>query len=220
MSKFVTRHLKIIWILFVVVFVVLFAALGLRSVLEKPPTPEIVVLDAVRWNMTKTQETHTIGEIVESGYEDDNDTVWVNSVIHVGSYFVDYYSAVGADMLGFFINCSANTNLGYIQSININFSRTDSNSDVNPINDWDVLVQAKNLDVWRFDSHATSTQECHIMAKTVEQRNFAWLRIYNAWVLRKKEASHLITVTLQTTFFDGTDHIKTVMPIQLEVHTR
>lgn len=123
-------------------------------------------------------------------------------------------------MLYFFINCSANTNLGYIQSININFSRTDSNSYVNPINDWDFFGQAKNLDVWRFDSHATSTHECHIMAKTVEQSNFAWLRIYNEWVLCKKEASHSITVTLETTFFDRTDHIKTMMPIQLEVHPR
>lgn len=110
-------------------------------------------------------------------------------------------------------------NSGYIRSIDINFSRTDNDSYVNSIEDWDYLAQAENLNVWRFDSKATSTNEAHIKAKAVGQPNFAYLRIWNEWVFSENETSHLITVTLETTFFNGTDQIKTVMPIQLEVHS-
>lgn len=216
MRKFFTRRLKAVLIILVLVFVSLFAAFWLRNILEKPPTPEIIVVDTLRWNMTKPQETMSIGEIVESRYEDDNADVWVSSAISIGTHHVYAWEL---DWLGFGINCSANMNSGYIRSIDINFSRTDNDSYVNPIEDWDYLAQAENLNVWRFDSKATSTNEAHIKAKAVGQPNFAYLRIWNEWVFSENETSHLITVTLETTFFNGTDHIKTVMPIQLEVYS-
>lgn len=216
--EFVGRRLKVILIILPLVLVSLFAAFWLRSILEKPPTPKIIILNTLRWNMTKPQETSLIGERVETRYEDNNVNVWVSSAISIGTYRVDYYSAVGADMLGFGINCSANINSGYIQSMDINFSRTDNDSYVNPIEDWDHLAQAENLNVWRFDSKATSTNEAYVKARAVGQPNFAYLRIWNDWVLYATESGHSITVTLETTFFNGTDDVKTIMPILLEVH--
>jgi len=190
--------------------------LELTGILKESPTPEIIVVDTVSLNITKPQETQNIWEFIESRYEDDNADVWVSSAIRIASYHADSY--VGADKLMFSINGSAKANSGYIQSIEINFSRTDNDSYVNPIaRRWDYLPQAENLNVWRFDSRATSTNEAQIMAKGINQPKFAYLRIVNEWVFYEKEASHSITVTLQTTFFNGTDYIKTVMPIRLEV---
>jgi len=207
------------WIAFALLFIValisLLVVLELTGILEESPTPEIIVVDTVSLNITKPQETQSIWELIESRYEDDNADVWVSSAIRIASYHADSYR--GADMLMFDINGSAKANSGYIQSIEINFSRTDNDSYVNPIEDWDYLAQAENLNVWRFDSGATSTNEAQIMAKGINQPKFAYLRIVNEWVFYEKEASHSIAVTLQTTFFNGTDYIKTVMPIQLEV---
>ncbi len=215
---FVPRRLKVILIILFLVFVSLFAAFWLKGILEKPQTPKVIVVKTLRWNMTKPQESLSLGEHIETRYEDDNVNVWVSSAISMGTYHVDYYSAVGVDMLDFGINCSANINSGYIQSIDINFSRTDINSYVDPIEDWDYLAQEENLNVWRFDSKATSTNEAYVKAGAVGQPNFAYLRIWNDWVFYATEEGHSITVTLETTFFNGTDHIKTIMPILLEVH--
>ena len=209
------------WIAFALLFIValisLLVVFELTGILKESPTPEIIVVDTVSLNITKPQETQSIWEFIESRYEDGNADVWVSSVISIATYHVDHFSAVGVDMLMFGINGSANANFGYIQSIEINFSRTDNDSYVDPIGDWDYLAQAENLNVWRFDSGATSTNEAKIMAKGINQPKFAYLRIVNQWVFYKKEASHLITVTVETTFFNGTAYVKTVMPIRLEV---
>lgn len=212
------RRLKAILIILVLAFVSIFATFWLWSTLGKPPTPEVVFVGTLRWNMTKTQETGTINENVESRYEDDTANTWISSLIQIGTHIVYPHAYWEPDWLTLGINCSANINSGYIRSIDINFSRTDNYSYMNPIEDWDYLAQAENLKVWRFDSKATSTNEAHIKAKAVGQPNFAYLRICNDWVFFDKEASHSITITLETTFFNGTDHIKTIMPIVLEVY--
>jgi len=209
------------WIAFALLFIVALISLGvvfeLSGILKKSPTPEIIVVDTVSLNMTKPQEVQSITEFIESRYENDNADVWVSSAISFGTYSVDYFSAVGADMLMFGINGSANANFGFIQSMDIKFSRTDNDSYVQPIGDWTYLAQAENLNVRRFDSPATSTDEAHIKAEALGQPKFAYLRIWNEWIFYEKEASHLITVTVETTFFNGTVYVKTVMPIRLEV---
>jgi len=175
MKAFVTRRLKAILIIIVLVFASLFVAFWFRSVLEKTPTPRIIVVDTLRWNMTKPQETVTIDEYVESCYEDDTASVWVSSVIIICTYHVYAWRPL---YLGFVINGSANANFGYIQSMDINFSRTDNESYMLLHSD---LYAGVNLNVWRFDSAATSTDEPYIKAKAVGHPNFTSLRIVSDW---------------------------------------
>jgi hypothetical protein len=210
------------WIAFALFFIValisLLVAIEQTGILKKMPTPEIVVVNTVSGNITKLQETGAVNEVFESLY--DNGIVSVNFTIHAWTYSVNY--TLVSDVLLFGVYSNANTNLGFIHSVNINFSRTDNNSKANPIEDYTKLdsyslVQAENLNIWRFDSHSSSTSECHIMAKGINRPNATFLRVVAEWYFYDKEANHWTTITLETTIFNGTDYIKTVMPIQLQV---
>jgi len=56
------------------------------------------------------------------------------------------------------------------------------------------------------------------MTKTINETDFASLSIWTEWDFFDKFADHQITITLETTIFNGTAYIKTVMPIRLEVN--
>jgi hypothetical protein len=208
------------WIVFALLLLIVpvsvFVAIELMGILKESPTPEIVVMDTASLNVTKPKETGAINEAAESLYKDDNGTVSVNFTIFTWSYHVNHTGVI--DMLNFGVYCSANTSLSFIHSVNINFSRTDNDSYVDPMGDWDYLAQAENLNVWRFDSGASSTSECQVMANGINQPNATFLRVVAEWFFYGKEANHWTTITLETTIFNGTDYIKTVMPLQLEVN--
>lgn len=203
--------------LFIVALISLLIAFELTGILKESPTPETVVLDTVSWNMTKASEMVSINEKVESIYEDNSGVVSVNFTIHIGPYLY-YTSRAPYDMLDFSVYCSANTSLGFIHSVNINFSRTDSNSIVNPIND-EGLIENNNLNIVKFDSKATPTSEAQITAKATGRPNATFLRLTVEWYFLKEDriANHWATITLGTIIFNGTAYIKTVMPIELQV---
>jgi hypothetical protein len=215
------------WIAFALLFIValisLLVVLELTGILKESPTPEIVMVDTVSLNVIKPKETASVYNVaeslyedkLESLYEDDSGGVSVNFTIFSYTYIVNHTKVV--DSLSLSAYCTANTSLGFIHSVNINSSLTDNDSSVQWMEDWDFLAQAENLNVWRWDSGATSTNDSQIMAKGINQPNATFLRVAGFWIFRDKKASHSATITLETTIFNGTDYIKTVMPIQLEV---
>jgi hypothetical protein len=188
----------------------------LTGILKEPLTPEIIAVDTVNWNITKPQKTLTIDNAVESCYEDEYDIVSVNFTILVGTYHVGSPEYNYAEWLTLRLDCNANTSLGFIYSMKINFSRTDINSSLRLHRDPD-RVEAYGINIWRHDSWATSTSEGYVIAKSTNQTNSAVLSIRADWVFINREANHSIAITLETTVFNGTFYITTVMPIQLEV---
>ncbi|NIQ04189.1 MAG: hypothetical protein GWO20_00190 [Candidatus Korarchaeota archaeon] len=206
------------WIVFALLFIValisLLVVFELTGILKKSPTPEIVVVDTVSWNMTKRQGSVSVNKRIESRYEDDKRVVSVSFTIFAWTYHENYTAVL--DMLNLGVYCSANMSLGFIHSVNINFSRTDNNSNMDPIND-DDLIENHNLNIVRFDSKATPTSEAQVMANAISQPNATFLRVVAFWLLRNKEANHWTTITLETTIFNGTAYVKTVIPIHLEV---
>jgi len=207
------------WIAFALLFIValisLLVVLELTGILKESPTPEIVMVDTVSLNVIKPKEIASVYDVAESCYKDDNGIVSVNFTIFTYTYIVNYTKV--ADSLSLSAYCTANTSLGFIHSVNINSSLTDNDSSLQWMEDWDFLAQAENLNVWRWDSGATSTNDSQIMAKGINQPNATFLRVAGFWIFRDKKASRSATITLETTIFNGTDYIKTVMPIQLEV---
>jgi len=209
------------WIAFALLFIValisLLVVLELTGILKESPTPEIVMVETISWNMTKASEMVSIRENVESLYEDDSGVVSANFTTHIGEYFY-YTSRAPYDLLAFNVYCGANTSLGFIHSVNINFSRTDSNSVVYLINH-PTLIENNNLNIEKIDWKATPTSEAQVTAKATGRPNATFLRLTVEWHFLKEDriANHWATITLETTIFNGTDYIKTVMPIQLEV---
>ncbi len=206
------------WIAFALLFIValisLLVVFELTGILKTSPTPEIIVVDTVSLNMIKPKETASLYNVVESLYEDDSGGVSVNFTIFTYNYMENWPYA--GDSLSLSAYCTANTSLGFIYSVNINSSLIDNDSSVLWMQDWDYLAQAENLNVWRWDSGAT-TNDPQIMTKGINQPNATFLRVAGFWFFHDKEASHSVTITLETTIFNGRGYIKTVMPIRLEV---
>ena len=209
------------WIAFALLLIValisLLVVFELTGILKTSPTPEIIVMDTVSWNMTKALDLVSIDEKVESLYEDDSGVVSANFTIHIGQYYY-HTSQAPHDLLHFNVYCSANTSLGFIYSVNINFSRTDSNSVVYPMNE-EYFIEKNNLNIEKFDGKATPTSEAQVTAKATGRPNATFLRLTVEWHFLKEDriANHWATITLETTIFNGTAYVKTVMPIQLEV---
>jgi len=150
-GKLNRRGLKVILIVSVVIATVLFVGLKLIDILEQRSAPKIITVDAVTWSITKPQETVSLTGRVESLYEYDNDVVSVRFFIYPSTYHVRY-----SDYQEFRISCTATTSLGFIQSVNINFSRTDAYSVLRIFRD-EGFIENRNLNIWRFDEQATST---------------------------------------------------------------
>ena len=216
------------WIAFALLFIValisLLVVLELTGILKKSPTPEIVMVDTVSLNVIKPKETASVYNVVESLYEDkletlyedDNGVVSVNFTIFTYNYQENWPYA--GDSLSLSAYCTANTSLGFIYSVNINFSRTDSNSVVYPMNE-EYFIEKNNLNIEKFDGKATPTSEAQVTAKAIGRPNATFLRLGVYWFFLKEDriANHWATITLETTIFNGTAYVKTVMPIQLEV---
>lgn len=208
------EKLKAILILSVVLPVSLLVTFRLTGILEEPPIPEFRMGDTVVWSAKKFQSTRTLSEPVESFYQDD--AVSINFTIIIGTYHV-YSPRYGLkDWVGLSIVATANTSFGFIHSMDINFSRTDGDSFLDPINDPDN-IKTYGVSIWRHDSLATSTSEAHVMAKAGNQTSYAYLSILADWVFFNKDSDNSLTITLETTIFNGTAYIRTIMPIQLEV---
>jgi len=208
------EKLKAILILSVVLLVSLLVTFRLTGILEEPPIPEFRMGDTVVWSAKKFQSTRTLSEPVESFYQDD--AVSINFTIVIGTYHVGDLEWNYNDWVNLKIVATANTSFGFIHSMDINFSRTDDYSSFNPLNDPDE-IETYGVSIWRHDSFATSTTEAHVMAKADDQTSYAYLSINADWVFLNKDSDNSITITLETTVFNGTSYIRPIMPIQLEV---
>ncbi len=205
------------WVVFALLLIAALIAVlvtfELTGIPKQQPTPEVILVDTISWNMAKTQGM-TINEAVESHYEDDYGIVSVNFTFSAWTYLYNWTPV--SDGFFFGVYCSANTNSGFIHSVKINFSRTDSNSYVSLFMGEDH-VETHNLKIAEPDSKATPTSDALVTANAINQPNATTLRIVACWYCSDKEANHRTTITLETTIFNGTAYIKTVMPVQLEV---
>lgn len=219
MEGFTKRKWLSVTLLAVILPMSLLVTFRLTGIMKEPPTPEVIMGGTVSWNITKQQKSVTLDEAVENLYQSDDAFVSVTFVVPIGSYIV--HPSQGRypykDSIDFGIEASVNASLGFIHSVHVNFSRTDRNSSLLIYRDPD-LVETYNLDILRHDLWATPSSEGHVMAKAANQTNHAFLRIWADWVFLSKEANHSITVTLETTVFNGTSYIRIVMPIQLGVN--
>ena len=207
-----------ITLLSIILPVGLLISFRLTGILPEPSQPQIIEVETIGWNISKQKTSVTLNEIVESHYENDDVDGSVNFTIIIGTYHVGDPSYDYDDWLDLAIHCSANTNSTIIYLVKINFSQTDSASSFRISKDPD-RVETLNLDMSTHDSEATSTGEGYVVAKATNQTNHVFLGVVADWGFFNKEANHAITVTLETTIFNGTAYVKPVIPILLRVNT-
>jgi len=184
----------------------------LTGVLQEPISPERVTLAAVTYSLERPGGLIVIDERVESGYTDGKASVGLG--FHVDLYEEDSALYSGHDYVQLIIAATANVSGGFVYSMNVNFSLTDSSAD--------VTVRSPFLDLNNLKSKKTQysrehdTRQVYFQADALNYPQNASLRILADWIFFDfNYGDHWITVTLETTYFNGTAFRRTDVPIKL-----
>lgn len=212
----VKRKWVVVSLMAVVLPISLLATLRLTGILPEPPTPEIIMVDPIRWNIDIPLHTMQIDQVIRNSYNGD---VRVDFNVLVDCYVRQwdrYYN-----QSGFGLTVVANTNIanGFIHSMVIKFSQTDSYAFMNIFRDPE-LVEAENLEIKRIDSQATDSHEGSVVAIAKNQPSYCFQRVNADWVLTdQNDKDHWITLSLEATYFNGTTYLKTIIPLCLGIVT-
>jgi hypothetical protein len=191
----------------------LLAALRLTGVLHEPLTPEIVVVEAVAWNMSRSSYYTTINEEIRNSHSDNIATI--NLVVHIKEY--EENDSLRGDNLELTVTATANLSEGFIRSMDVRFSRTDEYALLNTPRDPD-WIKFDGLKMVEIISWATSEHEAYLATVAPNQTRFCSLKIGVWWMfLDENSVDHGVTVTLEATYFNGTALHKVMMPIELGV---
>jgi len=197
------------------------AALRLTGVLEGPPTVETITAEAVSWNMSRPTRITTIDEWTKNVYA--NNIVSINLSVHVVGYREDWLvwpSDGDDDIVDLRIVATANISQisqGFIYSVVVNFSRTDTLADiVFQQSPWSM--ELRNLEIAKIRDLGASTREAYFETAALNQPKNTTLSIIAYWVfLDGNSADHWVTLNLETTYFNGTAYQKVMTPIKLGV---
>lgn len=194
------------------------AALRLTGVLEGPPTVETITVEAVSWNMSRPSRITTIDEWTKNFYTDGKASVGLG--VHIQEYIenmLDWPSDGDDDIVSLRIVATANLSQGFIYSVIINFSRTDTLADI-VFQQTPSSMELQNLEIRKIRDLGASTREAYFETAALNQPKNATLSIIAYLIfLDANNADHWVTVNLETTYFNGTAYQKVIMPIKLGV---
>lgn len=215
-----TRPSNTVWasvaLLSIIVPVGLLATFRLTGVIKEPPKPETVTVEAVSWNMSRPTGTLLIDMWVENFYKDL--AASVNLRVHVAKYYENdpFYPAESNDYVKLWINADMNVTSGFVYSMIIGFSRTETDA-LLKIYEASDSRRLENLEETDTRLLGTDKREAHFDAYSFNQPKNSFLGITVAWVfLDRNNTEHEITVTLEATYYTGSAYQKVVIPMRLE----
>jgi hypothetical protein len=160
-------------------------------------------------------QVYYYNECVRNSYFDD--AAMMNSSVRFEDYDENHPNPMIGDSLWFIVNVTAYTYKGFIYSISVGFSFTDSEAllSIHALPPW---PKTYNLNIADLVTLGSNTQRAYASAICVDQPEKSSLEIMVSWhFLDPNNMSHWITASLETVYFNGTAYRKVIMPIQLGV---
>jgi len=226
MKTFKFRNWKAVLALCIVVPVSLFLAFQLRSMprSESITVSETITADTVSWNMSRPTFNSYSVDINYSARNFCKDTdAFAALNINVLKYYEDDpdYPSWGNDYVKLRVTAEANTSNGFIYSMAINSSRTEADAllkialDPRDMHFENLVYSDKRL--WT----APDDREAHLDAYGVGKPANCSLSILAYWIfidenINHEITDHKLTVTHETTYYNGTAYRKMIIPIELE----
>ncbi len=195
----------------------LLATFRLTGIIPEPPTiTETVTAETITWNMTRPEEaTGFAGRIIENNFNVNGTNVRLS--IHITSYLEN--SEQFGDCLWFSVNATANVQQGFIHSVYIKFLQTDQNAFL-LISEQKEWLTLENLKITSLSTEATYSREAHLYATGVNNPKTCTLTNPAYWYfldVNENNLDHWTTITLETTYFNGTAYRKVTIPVQIGV---
>lgn len=202
----------------IIIPISLLTTFKLTGIIPQPPTiANTIETETITWNMTRSSaDCVELLEHVENRY---CNTLSVTLDANVLYYFDNEagWPAWGNDYVKLLILTSANLSNGFIHSLKIGFSKTDSYAFLRIVEDPNSM-ELCNLKISQISDPATSENEAYFEAVNLNQPKNCSLSILTYWVFTdKNNANHWITVTLEVDYFNETKYERVVIPIQLGV---
>ena len=200
----------------IIVPVSLLTAFKITGIIPEPPQPETIAVDAVGSNVTRPSQLTTFARWVENNYSDG--VTFVVLKVAINTYHVGDGTYAPYNWLNPKIVATANTTQGFIHSMVVRFVRADIQSRINIITDpW--LLMAYNLSIEKIKDRPI-TDAGYITTAALGKPNDCNLTSSIDWVfIDAGNQSHTLTITLETTVYNGTAYQKIVLPIQIGVLT-
>ena len=185
---------------------------------QEPPTPEIITLEAVSWNMSRPANYIIIDQWVNNSYAES--VTFADFTVHVVEY--EENAVFWEDFDGMELMVFANVTVpeGSVTSVVVNFTGVDGCAAVDICEDPDPefaeLVNLKLVSIRDWD--CAFGKDSKITATAIGQPRHVYLRFLVRWMfIDENDLDHWVTVTSEVTYFNGTAHETVVMPIQLGV---
>lgn len=205
----------------VIVPISLLATFRLTGILPEPPTPETINVETVPWNMSRPVNVDiiTIDKWTKNSYTDNI------AFIELSIQFVGYWenkpgwwpSDGDDDAIYLRIVATANVSEGFIYSMIIKFPEVDADA-VLYIDQNKGFRELINLKEGLISWSSKYKKGAYFEALAFNQPKDALLSIMAYWVLQdQNNIDHWLTVTLETTLFNGTAYQKMIMPMRLGV---
>ncbi len=200
-------------LLSVLVPVSLLAAFRMTGVIPEPPTPQIITVETVYWNMSRPSSSENkVGEWANKSYGDFSE--FVGFSIRIEGYGENHQEK--GDYLEFRIFLEAKVNDGFFDTVVTTFSDIDANAFVDIMSDPD-MIKLQNLSIETIrDSFRTN--QPYIEAQSPNRSKQVALAFSVYWMfMDSNNMDHWITVTAEITYFNGAKYQKVVIPTRLGV---
>jgi hypothetical protein len=200
-------------LLSVLVPVSLLAAFRITGIIPEPPTPQIIAVETVYWNMSRPSSIEDmVGEWANNSYSDSSAFVGLN--IGINNYLEN--DQVRGDSLALRIFLEAKVNDGFFDTVVTTFSNIDANAFVDIAEDPDH-IELQNLSINTIRD-SFETNQPYIEARSPSRSKQVALAISVYWMfMDRNNMDHWITLTAEITCFNGAEYQKVVIPIRLGV---
>jgi hypothetical protein len=204
-------------LLAIILPVTLLVTFKLTGVIPEPQTPETTTLEPVCWNMSRPSDDDIlINEWTNNSYVD------CGVAVVLGVHILKYYEhdpgppAEGNDYLSLRVVVTAEVDDGFVHSIVMTFSASDSYAFLGVLED-PSFMELRNAKLGDIHDFGAGEIKAHLKASCINQPENCSLSILSSWIFVEKEVDHLITVSLEVTYYNGSAYERVEIPINLRV---
>jgi len=214
MRKLNGRELKAFFILSIVASIGILISLRLTGILQEPTTiSETLTLETIKWEFQRPSQTITLGNELDSSYTGNE----ISANIHVlmGTY--------GADDPAFnydFVIVEVTTNLtvtnldSFIEGVYVVIHKDNQST----ISWMETKLRFENLSLIKLTQGYRQNTQAYIRLTGVNQSRSVYVSATVFWsILTPNNQTHLMEVSFELTYYNGTAYKKIVQPFQLKM---
>lgn len=220
MKNSLERDWKSLLLISIILPVGVLVSVKLAGLLQEPlSAAQIINVDTVSWNMTRYIQlpqfyprSYNVNKTVTNNF--NQGSLIVNLTLFIDFYAEDL-SPYGGDTLWVRLDGQVAGN-GSVKFLEINFSRIDDQAFLDLDEDSDHL-STSNLKIDMIKD-SFDTDQPFIHSYGLNSLGDCSLQTRFWWIFQDPNSlDHSLTVTMQTTYFNGTDIVRVNLPIRLEI---